>query len=217
MVGVTSGPGVICGTGDAIGAGVAVGAATGRARVGVAVGRGVVGVGWIGGTATGRAVGVGVARATGAALVAVGRGVGAGVARGVGVGVARGVGGTVRTTGGATRGVALGVGVGVGVCRVPGRLKCSRPGMVCGALCPSAAPEVPSSNVSASAPRMVEVPENPTDAPYPENPERHTTGWRRATSCATCATECNRARLSKERRARARRNLPLDQVCSGTP
>lgn len=75
--------------------------------------------------------------------------------------------------------------------------------MVCGvALCASAAADVPNSNVSASVPRMIEVPEIPTNAPYPEKPERHTTGWRPATSRTTHATECNRARLSRERRAR---------------
>lgn len=74
----------------------------------------------------------------------------------------------MRTTGGTARGVALGVGVGVGVGvrAVPGRLKCSSPGIVCGAaFCASAAPEVPSSSVSVSAPRMVELTEIPTNAP----------------------------------------------------
>jgi len=73
----------------------------------------------------------------------------------------------VRTTGGGTaRGVALGVGVGVGVgVRVPGKLKCSSPGIVGDALfCASAAPEAPSSNI-VSAPRIVEITEIPTNAP----------------------------------------------------
>jgi hypothetical protein len=65
---------------------------------------------------------------------------------------------------GGALGVGLGVGVGVGA-RVPGRLKCSSPGMVCGALCASAAPDVPSSNVSTSAHRLVDETKNPTDAP----------------------------------------------------
>jgi len=42
---------------------------------------------------------------------------------------------------------------------------------------------------------------------WPEKPERHTTGLRRATSRTTHATKCSRARLSLERRARARRSL----------
>jgi hypothetical protein len=43
---------------------------------------------------------------------------------------------------------------------------------------------------------MIEVTEIPTNAPYPEKPERHTTGWRPATSRTAHATECNRAHLS---------------------
>ena len=102
------------------------------------------------------------------------------MARGGCTGVARGVGlaagATVRTTGGATRGVALGVGVGVGVGArgVPGRLKCSSPGMVCcgAALCADAAPEAASSDVSVSA-RMIEIAEIPTNAPLGSKLDHH--------------------------------------------
>ena len=91
------------------------------------------------------------------------------MARGVGLAA----GATVRTTGGATRGVALGVGVGAGVRGVPGRLKCSSPGMVCdGALCASAAPEAASSDVSVSA-RMIEIAEIPTNAPLGSKLDHH--------------------------------------------
>lgn len=127
----------------------------------------------------------------------------------------------MRTTGGATRGVALGagVGVGVGVRAVPGRLKCSSPGIVCGAvLCASAAPEVPSSNVSVSARHMVELTKIPTNSPYPEKPERHTTGLRRATSRATRAMERKPGPpLERETGPGATKTMPLVQARSGTP
>ncbi|MDH7975132.1 hypothetical protein QH494_23350, partial [Sphingomonas sp. AR_OL41] len=86
-----------------------------------------------------------------------------------GVGAGRGLDaagvGVARCPGGLARGDALGIGLGEGVgVRVPGRLKCSRPGIVCGPLCATAAADTPSTKVSASAPRIEET-KNPTGAP----------------------------------------------------
>ena len=65
---------------------------------------------------------------------------------------------------------------------------------------------------------MVEVTEFPTNPPYREKPERHTTGCDHATSRTAAATECNRARLSLgETGPGATKTMPLVQARSGTP